>query len=565
MENESTPHLLRPGRGVFLVALAVRLLFLQQFSGSPFFVPVAGGNDRSLYVTIAQGVASGGWFPDGAFQHMPLYGWFLGALFAVAGPAGLHVAAFAGALLDSLTAALIARLAMRHGAPAVGVWLGGLLYAFYPMAIAYSALTMPNTLNAFLLLAVTAGVSRLDRNAPAKRWLLTGLLAGISCLGFAGMLLVVVACLLYFLIPRFSAAPSRLALFALGAALPLAPVAVHNTRAGGEFILITGHGGFNFYMGNHEGATGYPMQIAGFRGDAGSLLADARREAERVAGRTLTAREASRFWSDKAWAFIREEPTAAARLFGLKLLRFVNFKEYDDLRVLPMLRLTGTAFTSPLWIGFWAIAAMGLFGLVVSRGCLSVKFITLAAVVSIASFFVTSRYRLTIAPLFCVLGAVSLREFLPPFRFPSSVFRQGLPALLAVALVLIPLPQADFRALDHYNAAAHLLDRGLAEEALRISLQGLEIDPEEADLHFTKANALFGLQKLPEAAAAYESAIRLNPRHAQAHFNLAVVRRNMGDAESARRGAERALELDPDFSMAREFLKALAAPRPANP
>ena len=62
--------------------------------------------------------------------------------------------------------------------------------------------------------------------------------------------------------------------------VPIFPVTLHNWQMEHRFVLVTAHGGFNFYMGNHENSTGYPVQIGDFRGDAGSLLVDARREAE---------------------------------------------------------------------------------------------------------------------------------------------------------------------------------------------------------------------------------------------------------------------------------------------
>lgn len=536
--------LFRPERMVFLLALTLRLLFFHQFSSSPFFAPIAGGNDRSLYVAIAERVAAGHIVPEGVFQYMPLYGWFLGFIFAVGKEAALLCAGLTGCVLDAFTAALIVRCALSLGAPAVAALVSGVLYAFYPVAIVYSVLTMPNTLNAFLLLLVAKGIGRLDATSSAWRWLMTGLLAGVACLGFAGMLLIVFVCFIFFAVRRqFRGA----VLLLLGAALPIIPISIHNTREEREFVLITAHGGFNFYMGNHEGATGYPMQIAGFRGDAGSLLVDARRQAEQATGRNLSGKEFSKYWSDQAWQFVQEKPGAAVKLFGLKMLRLVNFREYDDMRMLPMMRLAETGLRWPTWPGFAPIAILGLFGLFVARGCVSLKLITGTGMLALAAFFITSRYRLTFAPLLCILGAVAFKDW-------TSVAR-ALPALLvATVVVALPLPQTDFRALDHYNAAAHLVERGRVDEALSVADEGLKIDTNQADLHFVRGNALFGLNRLSDAAAAYREAIKSEASHAQAHFNLAVVLKNMGDLEGARQEAEIAVKFDPDFQMAKDFL-----------
>ena len=542
-----------PGRFAFLVALVVRLLFLIPFCTSPFFVPVTGGNDRSLYVSIARRVASGELFPSGVFEYMPLYGWVLGFFFLVGGPAALLLTAVGGAGMDSLTAALIVRIARRFGASPAVALAAAVVYALYPLAMVYSSLTMPNTLNALLLMGFAAGATALSTSTPARRWLLVGLLGGVSCLGFAGMLLITV---LTFAWLAVSTRSWKALLLMLGVAIPIAPISLHNTRAGGEFVLITAHGGFNFYMGNHEGATGYPMQIAGFRGDAGSLLVDARREAEREVGHKLSGREFSDYWSSKARAFFRDEPAKAARLFGLKLMRLLNWREYDDLRVLPMLKLTGVA-SAALWpLGFAPIVLLGIIGLAFARRVGLLKLILLATAFSLVLFFITSRYRLTLAPLACALGAIGIGQFrnLADRRVAPGLW---LSALVASALTAWPLPQSDFRALDHYNAAAHLLDRGMAEEALQISDRGLAIDSRQPDLHFVRGNALFGLERLDEAIGEYETVLALKPNHAQAQFNMAVALKLKGDLPAARSAAEAALRADPDIEMAREFLRTL--------
>src|SRR5205085_11421411 len=40
-----------------------------------------------------------------------------------------------------------------------------------------------------------------------------------------------------------------------GIALAIAPVAIRNYAVSGELALVSSHGGLNFYIGNHEGAT----------------------------------------------------------------------------------------------------------------------------------------------------------------------------------------------------------------------------------------------------------------------------------------------------------------------
>ena len=549
-----------PERIAFAGALVLRLLFLLTFRDNPLFLPVTGGSDRSLYDQLAQRVAAGGIWPTGVFQYMPLYAWILGFLYKIGGASNFVLAAIFGMLCDACSCALIVRLARRLGAAAWAAVLGAGLYAAYPLAVVYSVMTMPNTLNALMVLAfadrVDAYKARGDSNWPG--WAGVGILAGLTCLSFAGMLLILAV-----VIPTVCAVRYRKRLGLLSPVLSMVllpamlilPVTLHNRRAEPGFVLITAHGGFNFWMGNHEGATGYPMQIEGFRGDRGSLLVDAWADAERREGRTLTSAEFNRHWSNRAWDYLRAHPGDGLRLAGLKFLRFVSATEYDDLRLLPMISLTGTWLGWPIWPGFALLGWLGLVGVFALQGAGVPRAVLLAGAAGVVLFFVTARYRLTLAPLLAVFAAGALTSAASVVGGRRIRMAAGL--VVSGLFVWWPLPQSDFRALDHYNAATHLLDRGLATEAAAMAVRGLELAPQEADLHFVLGNARVGLGDWAAAEASYREAIRLRPRHAQALFNLAVALQAQNRTQDARVMARQALEVDPQLLMAAEFLKNL--------
>lgn len=560
MPADPRPLRWTPERLAFAGAFIFRLIFLLSFRDNPLFLPVTGGSDRSLYDQLATRVAGGAFWPEGVFQYMPLYAWILGLLYKLAGVSNFVVAGLFGILCDSVTCALIVRVARRLGAAAWASLLAAALYAAYPLAVVYSTVTMPNTLNALMVLffaeRVDALASRPDANW--KGWLGVGAVAGLACLSFAGMLLILALTVPVICVLRrrrgWGLLPPMLSLLGLPALL-IAPVTWHNRQAEPGFVLITAHGGFNFWMGNHEGATGYPMQIQGFRGDRGSLLVDAWADAERREGRKLTSAEFNQHWSGRAREFLRSHPAEALRLLGRKLQRLVSATEYDDLRLLPMISLTGTWLGWPLWPGFALFGWLGVVGVFVVARAGIPRVVLFAGAAGVVLFFVTARYRLTLAPLLAVfaggtLSLVSSCVGLARVRLASAL-------ALAAALVWWPLPNTDFRALDHYNAATHLLDRGLAAEAADLAARGLAIAPAEADLHFVMGNARVGLGEWAAAEAAYREAVRLNPRHAQAMFNLAVALREQGRLPEARTTARQALALDPQLAMAAEFLKSL--------
>ncbi len=534
-----------PSFWVFLIAFLLRFQFLQHLADSIFFEPIPNGNDRALYDRLARQIATGNVMPHGVFEYMPLYPWILGLLYVVA-PANLWFAGFLGVLLDSLTASLIAGWVRGFGVRSWGAWVAGLAYAVYPVAIVYSALTMPNTLNTFLLLIFAIGVFRLKNEGSPWKWWRVGLVAGVLSLGFAGALLVWAACLVYWILDAWRTGRWKGAqwiCFVLGALLPVLPVTLHNWRAEQHFVLITAHGGFNFYMGNHEHATGYPVQIAGFRGDAGSLLVDARNEAEKELGRKVTSAEFAGFWSKRARDFMIAHPFLELQLLGVKVLKFWNHYDYDDLRMVPMARLTGLMGWIPP-LNFACIGCLGLVGLFFARGVGVLRWMALAAMAGMIAFFITARYRMTVAPLLCALGVVGVESLLRGsvtgrWKIGVAVFLSG--------LVMWPMNKSDFRALDRYNTAAYFLARERPAEAWEQSRAGLLLGADPS-LYFVSGNALYLLHRDAEAEEAFRQSLALRPNDASTHFNLSRVLERLGRVDEARAERKRALELDPQHS-----------------
>ncbi|HMP76197.1 MAG TPA: glycosyltransferase family 39 protein [Kiritimatiellia bacterium] len=530
---------------VALCALTLRVWFLAAFAGSPLFQPVEGGHDRTIYHQAAQGP----FWPEGAFEYLPLYPALLRGVYALFG-SSLNAAAAFGIACDAATTALIALIALRLGARPVLAGIAGLLYAGYPLAIAYACLTMPNTLNALLLAACTLALLHLPgRRWPA--WAGFGALAGLAALGWAAWLLIAAALLVYWggqHLLRGGGAPTPawrcMAAFALGFSLPLLPVAWHNSRVEGSFVLLTTHGGFNFYMGNHERATGHPVRVRDFRMSARALLEDAHRAAEQDSGRTLTRAESSAWWSGQGRSFWREQPGAALALTARKLMLFWNRVDVDDLRIVEQARLLAGRFTSPLWPGFALIAWLGLMGLFLAPRAGPLRVILLTGMAGLVLYFITARYRLTLAPAMLALGAAGLTAGVANLRE-----RRWIPLLSgAVAFALVvawPMPVRDQRAVDHYNAAVQLVQAGRLADAQRLAQAGLEIDARSADLHHVLGSALFKQERFSEAASCFAQSAALDPAHPQAAYNLALSLARTGDICGAHRALLQAAALRP--------------------
>jgi tetratricopeptide (TPR) repeat protein len=106
----------------------------------------------------------------------------------------------------------------------------------------------------------------------------------------------------------------------------------------------------------------------------------------------------------------------------------------------------------------------------------------------------------------------------------------GAQAAYAKALALAPGHEA-----AALNLGALWAEAGRHAELLALCERALMHTPGSALLHFNRAVALDHLERLPDAAAAYEQALALDAQLADAHYNLGRLREQLGDARGALR------------------------------
>ena len=173
---------------VFAVALAVRLVFLVQFSHTPFADFGVSGLDESFYDQWAMSIARGDWVGHDVFYGMPLYPYCLGILYALFGHHILLVK-LAQALTGAATCVLVYFIGKKAFNEAVEV-IAGLILAFYGVAVMYENLLIGSSLTMLL----NAGALLLLMHAVDSRgyhlWVAAGVVLGLSALCMASALLL---------------------------------------------------------------------------------------------------------------------------------------------------------------------------------------------------------------------------------------------------------------------------------------------------------------------------------------------------------------------------------------
>lgn len=462
-----------PGvRGRYGLALAavfaLKLVVVWQLNDHPLLHPDAG-LDTTAYANLARRVAAGdiGLGP-GLYYVSPLYIYFLAA--------GL-------ALLESFTAVRVVQAAL--GTVAVGcvfvmahVWFGtqaawiaaGLaaatgLLTFYEVLILQSSLDP--VLVATALAALAWGLTGSPTLASRRTALaVAGVLFGLGVLNrpnlLAGALAVVLTAVL---VRRWSAA----LLLTLGLFAGLSPVAVRNAVVAGELSLVSSHGGLNFYIGNHAGATGFYREVPGVRPLIEGQAEDTRRVASTALGREVSDSEASAYFRRLATDWIRTEPGAALALFVRKLYFVFHAQHVALPHSYPFFACDADSLLRFMPVGPWLLVPLGLAGLLVAVGDRRdagrddrSAFLVWAAFIpgyacGVAAFFVAERYRLALLVPLCVTAGAMLSWVWDRLRQ-----RAGRPPLLLPLVTVVAVAIA-------VNWPVPFLNDGRWDEGLRLA------------------------------------------------------------------------------------------------
>jgi tetratricopeptide (TPR) repeat protein len=577
---------------VGLLGFAVRLVSLLGLRASDVGGLLLG--DASTYDPWARAIAAGDWVGRGVFYQAPLYPYFLGLIYALAGPsllaARLAQAVMGGAACVALALAGRAFFDRRTG------YLAGVLLALYPPAIFYDGQIDKTNLTGLLLAILLALLGRLITRPTRTTAALAGVTLGLLALARENALIlapVLVLWALWFF--RGRAARSLALAILLGTAAALAPVAIRNAIVGGELQLTTAQAGPNFYMGNNPQADGTTAPLVPGHADPAYERADATHLAEQALGRPLTPGQVSTYWMRRGLDFIRTQPGRWAALLVRKTALMMNAIEVMDTEDMYTYRKWSPPlrWLSPLF-GFGIVLPLAAAGVALSaarRRRLAVLYaIAVAYALGLLAFFVLGRYRYPLALLALLFASAALTGARTAGRRRLAIAGSAL-AVVAVAsnwplmraaaftpvtesnIAYALVSQGDHReaALRHLDAAlatnplyptAHqlegvlLLDMGRVPEAEAQLRRAIELEPDRALTYSHLASLLASQERLPEAIAVYQKSVALDPFDAEAQGNLAGLLGTAGRCDEAIEHITRALALKPDIPQLR-FNQAL--------
>ena len=544
--------------GVFLIALAARGLHTASIGSAPFSRLLIG--DGKGYDRWAASIAAGNWIGSETFYQAPLYPYALAALYATAGRDPMTVR-WAQALLGALACVLLAIAGRSWLSPRAG-WIAGGILALYPPAIYFDGLVQKASLDNLLMCALLAVLGAYAASARLPLLAAAGVVLGLLALTRENALvfLVILAVWLPF---HLAARPLKtraaaIAALVAGVALVLVPTGLRNKMVGGDFLVTTSQAGPNFYIGNHEGATGRYLPIRPDRETYEFERVDAREVAEQAAGHRLTPGEVSSYWWSRSFEWIGAHPGRWLALLGKKMLVTWNRAELPDSESLevyadysPVLRALSAVF------GFGLLVVFAAPGMVLawrrSPRPVLLYGMLFGFSAAVALFYVFARYRFPMVPILALFAGVTIAAIVDAARarsLPSPDARVTGAAIAGVVVALLPavVPAVGSRRLAYVNVGVGFSELGNHEAAAEAFRKAIALAPRIASPHHDLAIELGASGRTDEEIAELETALRLDPDYAAADDELGALLIKRGDLEGARRHLLNAYRIDPKRS-----------------
>lgn len=545
-----------------LVAVfAVKLLVVVQVKDHVLLQEEAG-LDTTIYLELARRVTAGDlWLAPGLYFVSPLYIYFCALLLALTdSTVSIRVVQVALGTATVAFVFLAARMFFGRGA----AWISGAITALTGLFTFYEVLLLQAALDPFLTAAALAALARALTEQRPGYAVLAGALFGAQVMNRPNILLAVAGLCLVMVAMRHRRTG---ALAALGLGLALSPLLIRNAVVTGHWGPLTSHGGLNFYIGNHAAADGTYKHVEGIRPSIAGQQEDARRVAGAAFGRPVTDAEASSYFYQEAWKWIRGDPAAALGLWLTKMHLTVSSQHLWLNYSYPFFAYDTGTILAALFVGPWILVPLGLLGLLAARPPQRSAYLAWVSFVplywlSVSVFFVSERYRLPLLIPFAT-GAGAFVWWIGE-RIRARDSRRLVGAALAAAGVAAavnwPLALDDGRGEERLRMIEALLQRGRVDEAKQWIGPALEAAPSPALAHFRIGRALAASGDVSVAAVHLEQAAKLDPGRPEVSYALGQVLLESGRASAAVPHLRRAFEAGVRTDVAGfDLARALAA------
>ena len=383
--------------------------------------------DAKAYNAIAQNILAGNGFVEVVDMDVkfdkaiirvgPLYQYFLAGIYLIFGH-NYWVVWILQALLHTISAYFIylsARIIFKQfeRVETISLLSAG-IFAFFPDLIEISAMLMTETLYLFFWVwLIWYFLDFVDKNKIElnKAWLssiILGVIGGLAVLARPPVLFALPVIFFYFLLKRKY---KLIILMTFAVGVIFTPWTIRNYLAYQKIMPFGGAGGYNFWIGNHVGATGEqdkPEEVEEFIENYGAYL---------VSDKSI----------DEFKIFVRDYPLDFIRLTLLRVNRYFSFARpmgfwfYDS-------GISQFVFILSSAIYVFLLFVFSLFGGIIlwTKRNILINYLLAFIVLTPLILFITvveTRYRFQIYPLLALLAGYGLFTFLHnKFLWKSKAF-----------------------------------------------------------------------------------------------------------------------------------------------
>lgn len=537
------------GIAAFL-ALVVRAVYWIQTADNPFSDLLV--LDSRVYHLLALEIANGDFWGKEVFFRAPLFPYLLGLTYKFFGIETIVIRLIHAAL--GVGTVILTYLIAEIHFDRTHARIAGIVAALYPTLYFFESTIMPTTVEVFTFTATVYFLSRFARSHRLQELVLAGFALGIGAAARPTLLSFL------FVIPLWLALCGKLnnwrswarslAYLCIPLAIVILPITIRNYVIEPRLVLISSQGGANFYIGNNRQADGQTVSFPTGRGSLNPyddhVWSASEQIAESETRRHLTAAEVSEYWFEKGVAEVWSNPVDGLKLTLRKFYLFLCGEEIFNNNDPLAQRDYAGLYSLFIWrqiinFPYGLLAPFFLIGTVMLLRARDKHWLLLlfvwSQVLTVALFFVSSRFRQPLLPVMIIIAIYGIRQLLIYLRnrtwTPVAVYGLCLVLLLMWLNPAQAVASRQNRSMYHAYLGGALAAKEKYPEAVEQLRQAIMIADDNATAFQLLGSLYIESGQYEQALAVLHRAEQLVPESAPTWSQLARIYHDLGRHDRA--------------------------------